>query len=73
MSEQKLLRHKIADSLSRLEQAKYSEYDWRAVSSNLKQRSRDVLGEWSEAYACRNMRRKDKLAKLLARNYPRQP
>jgi hypothetical protein len=36
VSEQRLVRHKLADAQSRLEQSKFSEYDWRTQSQTLK-------------------------------------
>lgn len=42
-SEQKLISHKLSDTQARMQQQKFSEYDWRSVSQNLRTSSHCIL------------------------------
>lgn len=71
LSEQRLLSHKLAETRARVEQAKYSEYDWRGVGVALRERGGAILGEWGEGEAGRAVRTRGKLKRLLVRKYQR--
>lgn len=71
VSEQRLVRHKLADAQSRLEQSKFSEYDWRRQSQSLKREGVEILGEWEQAHHSRSKRRQSRIRRMMQRNYPR--
>lgn len=59
----------MADTQSRMEQTKYSEYDWRGQSQTLKNKKKDILESWEQTYYNRNLRIKCKLRRMLDKKY----
>jgi hypothetical protein len=70
MNEQKLIKHKLSDTHSRLEQIKFSEYDWKRESECLKQQKCEILNHWEATFFSREKRMKSKLKKMMERKYP---
>ena len=62
--------HKLADTQARIQQQKYSEYDWKGVGGSLKKYSYSILNPLEKNSVGYQMRVKDKLKRLLIRKYP---
>ena len=71
LNEQRLIKHKIRDTQSRMEQVRNGDYDWKGAKTVLTHTGNKIIQELEENKSKRCTRDRSRLKRLFEKKYPK--